>query len=182
VLAGAALAVAAYAAAYRWGRLAPWLDGEGRTASGPAGPGALVRPLTLAAPVLGLALLLGLAAQRTTGRFVPGEAFIARELEGRSRVTDFYRALLAHRHRDYRQAQPLFVAALRTMRDSTRRALATTLLGESAYHNGDYATVVAAFEGRARLWEGHAEMLERARGEVGRAVGQSGSRADPRSD
>ncbi len=182
VLAGVALAVAAYLVAYRWRRLDPWLEREGRTAAAPAGPGSLVRPLAVAGPLLGLALLLGLAAQRTAGRFVPGEAFIARELAGRSPMVGFYRGLLAHRHRDYRRAQPLFVAALGTMRDSSRRALALTLLGESAYHNGDYPTVVAAFQGRKGLWDRHQEMLERARGEVGRADGQAGSRTGGQSD
>src|SRR5690606_1524274 len=112
VVAGVALAVAAYLAAYHWRRLDPWLDREGRTTTAPAGPGTLLRPLAVAAPLLGLALLLGLVAQRTAGRFVPSEAFIARELEGRSPMVVFYRGLLAHRHRDYRRAQPLFVAAL----------------------------------------------------------------------
>lgn len=41
-----------------------------------------------------------------------------------------------------------------------------TLLGESAYHNGDYATVVAAFAQRDQLWDGHAKMLARAREEL----------------
>jgi membrane-associated phospholipid phosphatase len=180
VLAGVALAVAAYLVAYRWRRLDPRLDREGRTAAAPAGPGSLMRPLAVAAPLLGLALLLGLAAQRSAGRFVPNEAFIARELEGKSPMIVFYRALLAHRHRDYRQAQPLFAAALGAIRDSSRRELAMTLLGESAYHNGDYATVVAALRGRAGLWSRHEKMLERARGELdgtteGREAGTTGA-------
>jgi hypothetical protein len=166
LLAGAGFAVAAYAATHRWGRLGPQLDRQGRIAAGPAGPGALFRPLAVTGPLLGLTLVLGLAAQRTFGRFVPGEAFIARELEGRSPLTTYYRGLDAHRHQDYRRAQPLLVAGIGAIRDSATQALAMTVLGESAFHNGDYATVVAAFGQREQLWVGHAKMLARARGEL----------------
>lgn len=164
VVAGMALALIGYGAVYGWPRVAPLLDRMGRTAAGPAGPGALFWPVTAAAALLGLSVLLGLASRRVgLGRWNPPEAFIARELEDRTPMADYYRAVNAHRRRDHQQAQPLFVRVLPSIRDSAGRIGAILQLGESAFHNGDFATVARILGTQSRLTRQQSQMLAQAR-------------------
>jgi hypothetical protein len=164
VLAGIGLAVVGYWAVYRWRRFGPLFDRLGRTAASPARPGALFWPVTATAALLGMTLLLGLASQRIGfGRWSPSDGFIARELEGKTPMADYYRAVNAQRRRDYDRAQPLFARVIPSIRDSAGRARAHLELGESAFHNGDYATVAATFGRQPRLTPVQKEMLALAR-------------------
>jgi membrane-associated phospholipid phosphatase len=166
ILAGVALALAGYYAAFRWRPLTPWLDRAGRTAAGPAGHGALIRPVGLTAVLLALAILIGLEAERTGGGFVPNQRFFARELEGKSPIADYYRGALAFRGKNFRAAQPLLAGAIPAIRDSAIRARARIQLAESAFLNGDFSTAVNGFDGHERLSPRHVEMLDRARAEL----------------
>jgi len=168
VLAGAALSLLGYFAAFHWRPLKPWLDRLGQITAGPAGHGVLLRPVALTAEMLALAILLGMEAERLSGRFIPSERFIARELNGKTPLVGYYRAVRARTARDFQTAQPLLAQSLPVIRDSATRARARLELAESAFHNGDYATAVSAFEGPGRLNQRQVQMKERANAELAR--------------
>src|SRR6185295_9229672 len=161
VLAGVALALIGYGAAFHWRPLQPWLDRLGRIAAGPAGHGALLRPVLLTAELLALSVLLGMEAKRSFGRFIPNERFIARELEGKTPLSAYYRAVLARKAKDFQTAQPLLAQVLPTIRDSATRVRARIELAESAFFNWDFATAAIAFDGPGRLTRAQATMLAR---------------------
>jgi membrane-associated phospholipid phosphatase len=145
VVAGMALAVLAYLAAYHYRPLASRLDREGHASAdpAPAWSGALRQPLVVGALLLAVAGVFGFGAHVSQGPFLPDEAFIRRELDGKSPVASLYRALRAHAEGDHRRAQPLFEEAIREAPDEATQTRAMTLLGESAFHNRDYVLVVA---------------------------------------
>jgi hypothetical protein len=172
ILAGVALAVAGYLAAFHWRRIKPWLDRAGQIAAGPAAPGALIRPVVLTAVLVAFAILVGLEAERTPGSFVPNRRFIARELEGKTPLADYYRGLLAFREKDFRAAQPLLAKAIPAIRDSTLRVRARRQLAESAFQSGDFAAAVSAFDSAGRLSRRLAEMREQAKAELARNGGR----------
>jgi hypothetical protein len=125
--------------------------------------------VSAAAVLLGMSVLLGLASKRVgLGRWNPPEAFIARELEGRTPMADYFRAVNAQRRRNHLEAQPLFVRALPSIRDSIGRVRASLELGESAFHNGDYATVAETLGKAPRLTPQQSEMLTQARAALGK--------------
>ena len=164
VLAGVALALVGYVAVYRWPRVAPLLDRMGRTAARPAGPGSLFWPVTAGALLLGMSVLLGLASRRVgLGGWNPPEAFIARELDGQTPMADYFRGVNAQRRHDYQRAQPLLVRALPSIRDSAGRVRANLQLGESAFHNGDFATVTETLGKQPKLTPEQSRMLSHAR-------------------
>ena len=164
VLAGVVFALLGYGAVYGWPRVTPLLDRMGRTAAGPAGSGALFWPVTAAAALLGMSVLLGLASHRVgLGRWYPPEAFIVRELDGRTPMADYFRAVNAQRRRDHQVAQPLLARVLPSIRDSVGRVRANLELAESAFHNGDYATAARTFAKYPRLNPQQSKMLAQAR-------------------
>jgi membrane-associated phospholipid phosphatase len=168
VIAGVALAVVGYVAAFHWRPVKPWLDRLGRIATGPAVHGALLRPLALTALLLALAMLLGLAAENYSGRFLPTEGFIAHELEGKTPLAGYYRALRARESKDFQTAQSLLAGVLPSIRDSAVRVRARLELAESAFHNGDFAAAVSAFDGAGRLTPVQVQMKARANAELAR--------------
>jgi len=169
VLAGVVLALVGYLVAFEWQRVKSRLDQAGQIAAGPVAPGALVRPLVLTAILLTLAVGLGgVAAGRTTGGFLPDQGFIARELDGKSPVADYFRAVLAHSERDFRTAQPLLARAIPDIRDSTMRRRAQIQLAESAFHNGDFAASVRVLEELGRLSPRLVEMQAQAKAGLAR--------------
>ena len=169
VLASVALSVLGYFAAFHWRLLKPWLDQLGRITAGPVAHGALLRQVALTAELLALSMLLGMEAERSFGRFIPNERFIARELDGKTPLAGYYRAVRAQSAKDFQTAQPLLARVLPSIRDSAARVRANLELAESAYHNGDYATAVSAFDGTRRLTQAQSRMLARAKAELARS-------------
>lgn len=169
-LAGIALAAFAYFLVYRWSGLKQVMDWAGQMAAGPAGPGSLYLPVAVTAGLLALSVFLGFASRGTSWRFIPNEAFIAEELEGRTPVASYYRALNAQRLGDYRRTQTLVAAAIPGIVDSALQLHALAVLAESAYHNGDFATAAAAFARQPKLSRRQAGMLAQARAAIATAT------------
>jgi membrane-associated phospholipid phosphatase len=169
VLGGFALAVVAYVIAYRWPALAPRLDAAGvRAADMASAPSAkLGRPLLGSAALLLLAQGAGFAGQAMQERDLPTAAFIARELDGRSPMANYYRALSAYYAGDHRQAQPLFARARFEVSDALKQQRAIALLGETAFRNGDHAVVTETLGTIPKLSPEQALMLAEARLERG---------------
>jgi membrane-associated phospholipid phosphatase len=147
VLGGVALALLAYLAVYRSDRVAGWLGALPKQAAS-----AMQSATSLRVRVLLTALLLALthASSYLATALVggpsplPTEDFIARELDGKSPMANYYRGLRAYQAQKYALAQTLLGKALREVPSDEARDSALGTLALSAYFNHDYPTVVAA--------------------------------------
>jgi membrane-associated phospholipid phosphatase len=173
VVAGFALALGAYLLAYRYAPLASRLDAAGRAAAGAQLKTAqLRRPLALGALLVVAAQAAGFAGKSLQGREVPTEAFIARELAGKSPMADYYRALNAYYADDCRRAQPLFARAKLVVPNESKQLRAVQLEGECAFRNADYDRVVKTLGTQLKLTRDQALMVAEARLRLGqREVG-----------
>jgi tetratricopeptide (TPR) repeat protein len=100
--------------------------------------------LLVAALFLVAAEVIGYQKASLEAEFVPPESFIARELDGKSPVVDFYRGTLAYKNRDYAEAYALLTRAIPSIEDREMRANATYLAGRSAFEAEDYADAAGA--------------------------------------
>lgn len=162
---GFALAVGTYLFVYRSGIAKRWF--EGRAAARASGEDRLGRTLVLSAILLGLSQAAGLTAQALHGDELPTEAFIARELDGRSPSANYYRGLRAYRAGEFARAQPLLAKARYEVPTVAQQLQASLLLGESAYHNGDYPVVARTLGSLSELTPDQRAMLADTRFALG---------------
>lgn len=145
VLGGIALALVAYAAVYASDRIARMLG----ALRSPSESSAALRLRALIAVLL-LALTEGsgpfaaLLAADQSNMPTPTEAFIARELAGKSPMVNYYRGRLAQAQGRNREAEALFKRAIAEVPDDLSRQSALGMLALAAYANQDYPTVVSA--------------------------------------
>jgi membrane-associated phospholipid phosphatase len=122
VIGGASLASIVYLLSYRATWVTRWL--ERSVESG------LVPALCWGGLLLALAQGAGYLAVSWAGREVPTEAFIRRELDGKSPTANYYRGLNAYYAGDCQHALPLFLRASREMPNESKRARALQLRAE----------------------------------------------------
>jgi hypothetical protein len=170
VMVGSTLALTAYALVFRTRLLARWLA----PIAPPSHEGTLWqrvlrlrRPLAFAAILLALAQVAGLTAHALQGRENPTEDFIARELDGRSAMANYYRGLNAYYAGDFARGAPYLARAISEVPDPSKRERAHQLLGESAFHVGDAQTAVRELGGRPKLSAEQALILAEARLQLG---------------
>jgi hypothetical protein len=178
VLAGATLACLAYLVAYRVPVVTRLLARKDEPNAKPSTQGMLAalaqlkRPLLVTALLLVLAQFAGNAARAMLGRDVPTEQFIARELDGKSPMAAYYRGLNAYYARDFVHARAFFARAIGEVPDVKKQARAYLLLGESAFHAGDFRGAAQTLASQPKLTGEQALMLAEARLKLGeRAVG-----------
>jgi TolA-binding protein len=132
----------------------------------------LRRPLLISALLLVLAQLAGNAARAMLGRDVPTEEFIAQELDGKSPMAAYYRGLNAYYAHDFAHAREFFARSIGEVPDVKKQARAYLLLGESAFHVGDFRGAAQTLASQPKLTAEQALMLAEARLKLGeRAIG-----------
>ena len=142
VLGGIALALLAYALVYGNDKVARLFGALEQPNSDRV---ALRKRLLATGLLLSLTLLEGVYGPLLQGPDpVPTEAFINRELEGKSPMTAFYRGKRAFRDGDFKLAQHWFAAALPDIPDKSARLSALGDMAIAAYFNRDFRTVVWA--------------------------------------
>jgi hypothetical protein len=174
VLAGCALALLAYLVAYWLPAITRVLAKRGEPASAAPPAVGMLRsasrlrsPLLSTVALLGLAQAAGLSRGALLDRDVPTEAFIRRELDGKSPMAAYFRGLNAFSAGDFARAEPLFAQAISEVPDLPEQENAYLLLGESAYHAADFQTALRTFASQPKLTADHALMLAEARLRLG---------------
>ena len=134
VLAGIALAAACFWVAYH-SPLPQWLTGKGTR---------LRTRLLLMAMLFLLAEAIGLWSRNYQWRWEPTQAFVERELDGRSHLANFLRGRRAFRDGDHQATQAAMALAVREVSRPSHLQTAYQALGVSAFHNGDWATAAGS--------------------------------------
>jgi len=139
VVAGIILASTSYGIAYH----VAWRGDRGND------PMPVDRPLR---PIVLLAVLVflvsegvGLVTSDLRRPFAPDDAFITRELDGRSPLADYYRGQRAYNLRKFPEAAAAFRRAVDTVDSDARRDISRLMLGHVSMINGDIDTAFEQF-------------------------------------
>jgi hypothetical protein len=143
VIAGIALALAAFVAVDRWPALRRRLQGRDRAAS----------ELRFVPQRIGWTMALvacGFASARLASAWITvlpvNVAFVQRELSGRSTMAHYLLGRLAFDRGDFPQAEIEMAQALNDLQHPEQQKIIRGFLGQSAFQSRDFSTVISALE------------------------------------
>lgn len=143
-IAGVAVAAVGYFVGYKWLGRRRWLPHRSDDVTPSTHPNPLRLRLTVAGLLFGARFVLSLWSFDIQKPGHESEAFIARELEGKSDMVDYFRGTVAMDNGDTVGAVGLLQKALTTVPERNL-GLVYVALGNAAFQIGDFASADAAF-------------------------------------
>jgi len=143
-IAGVAVAAVGYFGGYKWLGRRRWLPHRSDDVAPSTHPNPLRLRLTVAGLLFGARFVISLWSFDIQKPGHESEAFVARELEGKSDMVDYFRGTVAMDNGDTVAAVSLLQKALTTVPEQ-QLGLVYVALGNAAFQIGDFATVDAAF-------------------------------------